>query len=217
LQRDDWELLTDPGTKQAVLAHFPFTPDRLGEAHWISLETLADGFSSSVPRWNGAALVGDSIILNQSTGAAQIIKDDEQPKTLCANCVGVVRAGFGRGLIFIGRFSYTIADTKGAILYHKKSVGGRADTVGDVSGALTGNRVAFLYGHLGQGLEDTVVVLDVDRKKEVARFELHQQAEVRRVGGFIKESFTTPGLALSPDGKKLAVLVGSVVSLFDIP
>jgi hypothetical protein len=129
-----------------------------------------------------------------------------------------VQGSFGNGLLFLrGLNEYWVSDSKGTILYRKKGVGGRADTIGGVSGAITSNRAAYLFGHLGRGLEEMAVVLDVDAKKEIWRYELHQEAIRTEVGGFVRESFPSPHLALSPDGKKLAIISGTVLSIFDIP
>jgi hypothetical protein len=66
-------------------------------------------------------------------------------------------------------------------------------------------------------MEDTIVVLDVDAKKEIWRLALHQQPIISDIGRFVEESFTSPRLALSPDGKKLVVISGTVLSIFEIP
>lgn len=226
-QQDQWMVLTDPRTKKALLVHFPYEPGTAGrnhgDAHWISVDTLEDQSSISVPRWqgDGAALVGDSVISNE-LGAkhrpAQIQINDKEPRPLCAECFGGVQGSFGNSLLFLrGLNEYWVSDSQGTILFRKKGVGGRADTIDGVSGAMTSNRVAYHFGHLGRGLEETAVVLDVDAKKEIWRYELHQEAVRTEVGGFVSESFPSPTLALSPDGKKLAIVSGTVLSIFDIP
>jgi len=227
MRQDQWIVLTDPRTKKALLVHFPYEPGtvgrNLGDAHWISVDTLEDQSSISVPRWqgDGAALVGDSVISNE-LGAKhrppQVQINDEEPRPLCAECFGGVQGSFGNGLLFLrGLNEYWVSDSQGTILYRKKGVGGRADTIGGISGAITTNRVAYHFGHLGRGLEETAVVLDVDAKKEIWRYELHQEAVRTEVGGFVRESFPSPTVALSPDGKKLAIVSGTVLSVFDIP
>lgn len=225
-QQDQWTILTDPRTKKALLVHFPFEPQttgrKFGEAHWISPDTLEDQSSVSVLRWGGtAALVGDSVVFDElgvDHQPALIQTNDKEPRPLCVNCFGGVEASFGNGLVFLrGVHEYSVRDSKGTILYSKKGIGGRADTIGGISGAITRNRVAYHFGHLGRGLEETAVVLDVDAKKEIWRYELHQEAVITKVDRFVKESFPSPTLAISPDGKKLAIVSGTTVSVFDIP
>jgi hypothetical protein len=141
-----------------------------------------------------------------------------EPRPLCAECFGGVEASFGNGLVFLrGLNEYSVRDSKGTMLYSKKGIGGRADTIGRVRGAITRNRVAYHFGHLGRGLEETAVVLDVDAKKEIWRYSLHQSAVRTEVDGFVKESFPSLTLAMSPDGKKLAIVSGTTISVFEIP
>jgi hypothetical protein len=221
--QDHWSILTDPRTKKALLAHFLFPPNGSGDAHWLSVETLEDEQVNPILvfGWQGAALVGDSLVFGATVPArepARIQRGEGQPHPLCAKCLGPVNGSFGNGLIFLSFHSYQVVDVNGTIRYRGKKVGGRADTIGGVSGAVTSNRVAFRFGHLGREEEDTVVVLDMDaKKKEVMRFELHQPPEIKTFGRMVKETFKPPSLALSPDGRKLAVLTGSVVTLYDVP
>ena len=117
----------------------------------------------------------------------------------------------------MGRFEYLVADSNGRILIRGKRVGGRADTIDSVSGAATANRVAFQFGHLGKGQEETVVILDVDTKKEILHFKVSLDSERATVGKFTGEEFVSPQIALSPSGTKLAILTGNLVSLFNVP
>jgi hypothetical protein len=226
--QDDWTVLTDPRSKKALLVRFPFVPGttgrKFGDAHWISTDTLEDQSSMSIPRWEGtsAAVVGDSVIFGElgvERQPALIQINDKEPRPLCADCFGRVDGTFGNGLVFWDRPNeYLVRDTSGTILFRKTGVGGRADTIGGASGARTSNRVAFQFGHLGRRvLEETVVVLDVDAQKEIWRYKLRQEAVRTEIGGFVRESFPSPRLALSPDGKKLAILSGTEISLFEIP
>ena len=226
MRQDQWTILTDPGAKKALLVRFPFVPtstgSKYGEAHWISPDTLEDQSSMSVPRWGGTAvLVGDSVIFNElgvERQPAQIQTNGGQPRPLCAECFGGVEASFGNGLVFLrGLHEYSVRDSNGTIRYSKKGIGGRADTIGGVRGAITMKRVAYRFGHLGRGLEETAVVLDVDSNKEIWWYKVHQSAARTEVDGFVKESFPSPTVAMSPDGKKLAIVSGTTLSVFEIP
>ena len=224
--QDHWWILTDPRTEKALLVRSPFSPTGRApqEGHWISLETLKDESSITLPPWSagsGAILVGESVVFSGWGPAKEpvtIQENNEPPHPLCGQCLGLVRGSFGKELIFLdARRSYQVVDTEGKVHYRGGRLGGRADTIDQVSGAITKNRVAFQFGHLGQTLEETVVVLDVDAKKEILRFKQNQAAEKVTVGKLVEEKFVSPGLALSPDGSKLAILTGTSISLFDVP
>jgi hypothetical protein len=227
--QDQWRILIDPRTKTALLAHFPFVSDQKdrafgdGDAHWVSVETLEDKSSFPVPLWSGnkAALIGNSLIYGEFKAAkpTQIQINNQKPRPLCTECRGGVAETFGNGFAFLVRPNeYWVTNTTGTILVHKTGVGGRGDSIGGVSGGVTSNRVAFMYGHLGRRrLDETVVVLDVDANKEIWRLALHQEPITIDLGTIVGESFTSPRLALSPDGKRLAVISGTVLSIFEIP
>jgi hypothetical protein len=227
--QDQWRILTDPRTKTALLAHFPFAPYLEGraygdgDAHWISVESLEDTSSFPVPLWSGdeAALIGDSLIFGEFKAAkpTQIRINNQNPRPLCTECRGGVAETFGNGLAFLVRPNqYWVTSTTGTILFHRKGVGGRGDTIDATAGAVTSNRTAFLYGHLGRRrMEDTIVILDVDAKKEIWRLAFHQEPIVTDFGRLVEESFPSLSFALSPDGKKLAVISGTVLSIFEIP
>jgi hypothetical protein len=226
-QQDQWTLLTDSRSKRALLVRFPFTPEETsrvrGDAHWISVDTLEDQSSFLVPQWDwmGAAIVGDSVVFNK-LGAnhqpASIQIKDAEPRPLCAECFGGVEGTFGSGLIFLrGQNQFWVTDSSGAILYHQKGMGGKADSIGGVTGAVTNNRVAFVFGHLGRRLEDTVIVLDMDAKKEIWHLDINMKPITTQVGRLVEESFPSIHLALSPDGKMLAIVTGTVLSLYEIP
>jgi len=225
-QQDHWWILSDPRTRKALLVRSPFPGHGpvSQEGHWISVNTLEDESSISLPPSSAGgvgALIGDSVLLSGGIPAKESVmiqKGNESPRPLCAQCTGLVGGTFGSELIFLeARHSYFVVDLEGKVFYRGGRIGGRTDTVDSVSGAITKNRVAFEFGHLGRLLEETIVVLDVDMKKEILRFVANQKANRTSVGGFVKETFVSPQLALSPDGLKLAVLTGSVLELFEVP
>jgi hypothetical protein len=224
-QQDHWWILSDPRTRKALLVRSPFPGHGpvSQEVHWISVNTLEDESSISLPASSAGgvgALVGDSVVLSGGTPSKESVtiqKGNGSPRPLCAKCTGLVEGTFGGELIFLeARPAYLVVDAEGTVHYRGGRIGGRADTIGSVSGAITKNRVAFEFGHLGRGLEETVVVLDIDAKKEILRFKENQAAEIT-VGKLIEEKFVSPQLALSPDGSKLAILTGTSISLFDVP
>jgi hypothetical protein len=222
--QDSWWLLTDPRTKKGLLglspvsANGPVAPER----HWISVQTLEDESPTSLaPGSVFGTLVGDSVVYSGGIpfkDTALIQRESEPPRPLCGQCVGQVIGSFGNGLIFLNtRHSHLVVDTDGKVYYRGGRLGGRADRIDADSGAITANRIAFEFGHLGRTLEVTVVVLDVDAKKEIMRFKVSQEPENEIVGRFVEEKFVAPTLALSPDGRKLAFLSGTVLSLFNVP
>lgn len=90
------------------------------------------------------------------------------------------------------------------------------------SGATLANRVAFFRGGIVQGpngmqAENRFVVLDTDARKEIWHADLIDIDEKKKIGNIIQTGFSTPRLALSPDGHMLAVLLGSTVEMFRVP
>lgn len=226
MRQDQWQMLTEPQWHKALLVRFPFVSAdtrKYGEAHWISPQTLEDELSVTVPRWEGeAVLVHNSILFNELNALnqpVQIQTNSEQPRPLCAECFGNAQASFGNGLVFLrGVNKYSVRDATGAYVFGKSGVGGRADRIDGIRGATVANRVAYHVGHLGgSAAKETVVVVDAQAKKEIWRYELQLKSVTTKIDGFVKESLLGITLALSPDGKKLAVVDGDTFSLFDIP
>jgi hypothetical protein len=217
---DSWAILADKAGPSTLLIRFG--SDRAVENHWISRETLKDESSTPAPRYSypSAFLVANQVLFNETydylndhTEHPVLLQQrGSEAHPLCSSCIGAVSASFGNNLILLSTkpsASYAVVDLRGNVL-HRATHGKPAEFINRSSGAADTNRVAFLYGHL-----PTIYfnVFDADLKKEVWEYKLDVQPE--KVGSF-GVTFTTPRLALSPDGRKLAVLANSVLSIFSI-
>jgi hypothetical protein len=142
-------------------------------------------------------------------------------RKLCESCAGAVAAAFGRGLVLINaepHGDYLVADTSGNIKFKGRTW--NQGLVAGASGSTGVNRVGFLVGSGvrfdGKSLEseERVVVLDIDKGGPVLEFSWKENSKTIGAGMM---QLTAPKLALSPEGKQLAVLVGSTVRVYQVP
>ena len=114
--------------------------------------------------------------------------------------------------------SHEIIDIHGNERYRRK-LGHGADTIVSVGGAAQADRVAFAYGALRSFPlgnwhgSDHIVVLDVGAKREV---EIPNPPD-KGIEKGQAQFFIPPSLALSPDGRHLAVCKGASLALWDVP
>ena len=197
------------------------TPDYSVENHWIDLKTLKDETISAAPKYSLVAVSNDgSIVFNDNSADGDLVHIQRKGASrgkLCSTCMGAVNATFGNGLIFLSTkpaASYIVANTAGEVLM-QASHSSSPDFVKGGVGAANSNRAAFLYGHL-RGLKavEHVTVTDVDARKEIWADEVVLEPE--RLGN-VGIRFTTPRLALSPDGDKLAIMTSSTLTLLNLP
>lgn len=229
-EQDSWNLVADAAAGQAVLVRTASESTQQDE-HWISTTTLQDSVLTPVEDYSlrGIALIGESVIFNlyRSAEPVQIQKRGQPRRSLCASCTGFVNAAFGRGFILLStseaphRSMYSVVDTEGNVVL-QQSMPPPNNGIDFASGATLANRVAFFRGHLVQGpngmqAENRFVVLDTDARKEIWQADLINIGEKKKIGNIIQTGFSTPRLALSPDGHMLAVLLGNTVEMFRIP
>jgi hypothetical protein len=229
-EQDSWNLVADAAAGEAVLVRTPSESTQQDE-HWISTTTLQDGVVTPVEDYSlvGIALTGESVIFNlyRSAEPVQIQKRGQPRRSLCASCTGFVNAAFGRGFILLStskaprRSMYSVVDTEGNVIF-QESMPPPNNGIDFASGATLANRVAFFRGGLVQGpnglqAKNRFVVLDADARKEIWQADLIDIGEKKKIGNIIRTGFSTPRLALSPDGHMLAVLLGSTVEMFRVP
>jgi hypothetical protein len=177
----------------------------------------------------GIAVIGESLIFNlyRSAEPVQIQKRGQARRSLCASCTGFVNAAFGRDFILLSSSDarhesmYSVVDTEGNVVL-EESMPPPNNGIDLASGATLANRVAFFRGGLVQGpsgmqAENRFVVLDTDARKQIWQADLINVGEKKKIGNIIQAVFSTPRLALSPDGHMLAVLLGSTVEMFRVP
>ena len=217
--QDMWFIKVAPARKTALLIRT--TPDYNAENHWLDLRTLKDHDVSPAPKYSSVALADDESIFFNDNGTdvdnVQILPRGTSRRALCPTCVGAVTSSFGKDLVLLSTkpaASYLVADTAGKVLL-ASTHGKNPEFVGPLVGAASVNRVAFQYGHLAGARAVThFTVLDADAKKEVWDYEL--SLEPRKLGNMGLQ-FTTPRVALSPDGHKLAIMTSDTLEVFDIP
>jgi len=217
---DRWDLAANAGGT-AVLATRHRSIHNKAEEHWLSTDTLDDIEVESA----------DSRHCCLSTSGKQVIYSSDAPKLeplwirtrgaaarhLCGKC-------FGDNAVFLSddqvvfatwpKASLAIASTSGEIKF-RGSFGEADDTILAISVAATPQRVAFLSGP-GQ-VPATVAnykigIFDVDQKRIVLKMLLANP--IHRT-----EQLTTiisPRIAISPDGKNLAVLTDSALQLYSL-
>ncbi len=224
---DHWSLAASPVGRSALLVHRDI--DRGCENHWISTDDLTDESVNPTPHCGSSPIVmtKDSAVFNvvqPRRHRPPLMKQDRagvlQP--LCTSCDGAVFSAFGKDLLLLGTghaASYAIIDLEGREIC-RGSHGFGADRILQTSGSSVANRVAFLYGSLRGSLfhswrgSDKIIVVDADKKNEVAS--IHLSDKGTSIASEWKV-FITPRLALSPDGKELAVLREHVLELMAIP
>ena len=221
---DDWELVVSPGGDSALLVHRKL--DGSAENHWISTKDLSDLTVTAAPdhfSWSNA-LADSTIVYNVAQRDLHRLlpwkqKGDGVVMPLCSSCQGRVLGAFGRNLIFLAydSASYTIVDTSGKEIYNRHGSG--VEGIGQLSGSSRANRAAFSYGSLRRSLfhgwhsADHIIVVDADAKREVARID--SSDEGKEIGNW--QLFNQLLLAMSPDGRRLAIMKGINLQLLAIP
>lgn len=227
---DNWDLVTSPKGDSAVLVHRNL--DLSGKFHWISTRDLTDetvvapgpGYISS-----GAAFVNETMVFNQwqpdvhSGNTFRSMRTGET-EPLCLSYPRTrVLGAFGNALVVLGMrpaASYGIVDLDCHVLY-RKHYGHGSDSIDYVSGSSKANRFAFTYGGLRASLirgwyeTNHIVVVDADTRRELLNIGVSDYETT--IGDWHVLIGGTVRLALSPDGRSLAVLRGSTLQLVTIP
>jgi hypothetical protein len=227
---DNWDIVTSPKGDSAVLLHR--NVEVSGNFHRISTKDLTDetvvtpgpGYVSS-----GPAFVNETILFNQwqpnvhSGNTFRSMRTGET-EPLCLKYPRTrVLGAFGNGLVVLGlrpAASFAIVDLRCNVLY-KKHHGHGSDSIDYVSTSSEINRFAFTYGGLRSSLikgwheTNHIVVVDADARGELLNIGVSDYGAAIGgwhvlVGGALKP-------ALSPDGRSLAVLRGSILQLVTIP
>lgn len=239
---DYWYLMvSSSGDSALLLQTSPSDLDSI-QAHWISTQTLAD--VKRAPGKRVPTVLTDNAIIYSpiprppyNEGSLKdktplVLDDQGQTTPLCASCPGVALAAFGDGFVVVGHepfSSYSIVDRKGALIFNANH-GGQVDSVIRAATAFsTANRIALLYGHIGDArpgpertsfsdppthiAENTIIVFDADKLAEIVQMPVSDFGE----WSGNQMSFITPKLGLSPDGKLLAVLYTSALQVFQLP
>lgn len=221
---DHWRFLTNPTQDTALLSHVNVGGG--ADNRWISTKDLAEIEAAHFGNFHSSrlVLVGRRVIFTNSDlkskkSTAMVEADGQAARPLCD---GAVFASFGKSLLFLRRrpaASHVVVNLEGEEIYERKR-GFGADTILAASGAVQRNRIAFVYGALrgsmfdGWSSNDHIIVLDADLKREI---EVPNPPDKGVQVGHQAQVFNSPALALSPDGRTLAIARGPSVTLWDTP
>lgn len=209
-----WEMDVTPGGNELLLAHL--VNSREMHVSWLLSRNLHEVASTTL-------LPGKSI----SAAHEKLFQIREQPLValadghvvpICPNCRPVSKGGFlTDDLLFLAeRDHYKLMSTSGALVSSGKLKVG----VSSFCRSRASNRFAFTTGYyqgLGFPLESdfslrmTVRVVDWKSGKEVSSVSIAERAKPASSGGSLS------AIALSPDGARLLVLQGSLLSCYALP
>ena len=225
-----WYLLVDSSGSSALLSRTAHDNYDSITNHWVSTRTLKDLRITPGVR-DSALVVNETVIFSPiirppydsnslKDVPPKVLDKNGETRQLCASCPGAAIAAFGHDFIVVHhhpRSSYSIVNARSEEIIFDATHGNEGDGGLLASTAFsTSNRIALQYGHIDlahQTSENTVIVFDGDQRKEIMRMNLSYPGQA--VGNHT--SFTTPRLALSPDGKLLAVMSADTLQVLKIP
>jgi hypothetical protein len=230
---DLWYLLVDSSGSSALLSRTAHDNYDSITNHWISTSTLKD--LRVLPGVRGST--GSTLVVNESVIFSPLIRPpydsnslkevppkifdrNGQTRQLCASCPGAAIAAFGHDFIVVAhhpRASYSVVNARSEEIIFDATHGDEGDGVLSASTAFsTSDRIALQYGRIDlarRTSEVTLIVFDADKRAEIMRMNLSYLGQT--VGN--RTSFTTPRLAMSPDGKLLAVMGADSLQVLKIP
>jgi hypothetical protein len=229
---DLWYLLVDSSGSSALLSRTAHDNYDSITNHWISTTTLKD--LRITPGVRGST--GSTLVVNENVIFSPIIRPpydsnslkevpavfdrSGQTRPLCASCLGAAIAAFGDDFIVVAhhpRASYSVVNARSEEIIFDATHGDEGDGVLLASPAFsTSNRIALQYGRIDLARrisEDTLIVFDADKRAEIMRMNLSYPGQT--VGNHT--SFATPRLAMSPDGKLLAVMGTDTLQVLKLP
>jgi hypothetical protein len=221
---DRWYFLTNPTQETALLTHV-----RVGgsaDDRWISTKDLEEIEAAHFGDFHSSRLVllGRRVIFTNSDLKQKKSTTMEEVDGQAAQPLydGAILGSFGQDLLFLHRrpaASHVVVNLQAKEVYERQR-GFGSDMILTTSGAVRDNRIAFVYGALrgssfgGWSSSDHVIVLDADLKREV---EIPNPRDSGMHVGDQSQVFNTPALALSPNGRALAIVDGPRMTLWDVP
>ena len=229
---DIWQFAASPDGRD-LLAIRRAVNSREIEEHWLSVETLEDvqvrsdsarrpymteaSCTTAVGREQDLHLSGgpkkEPIVIRTKNGAAH---------PLCPKCYGSAALFLDDNHIVVSgwpRARFLVVSTEGQIQVDR-TVGGKDDHIIQMSVAALSQQVAFLRGP--QRMQNntgkySVFIYDAVRKKAVLLLQIPEHIHVERVESLgIMETRIPPQIALSPDGRSLAILDDSSLQMYGL-
>ena len=204
----EWVITVSPDGKMALLKGFGPGPH---QDHWFSTETLEDRSIVSAPFYGYGYAVGQGFVVYNSkfsddaeTRLLHIHSSTGEDRVLCADCkggtIGIVNDRIFFGGVPVGTGVLVSADGKTVL---RQSFSREHQLISQVSVARESTQIAFYMTYL-RSLRaiSRVVVLDTATLREVRRIDFEDPGE--KAGGGVR--WLWPGMAISPDGMKLAML-----------
>jgi hypothetical protein len=216
-QDQHWSVTSSP--RDAVLLTEYSRSGTVGQ-HWVDPNTLKDlssgtGLNYSPPN---LAITQNSVIFNDiehpERNELRVWHKSGQTGPLCPSCFGAIGSVFGtRQLAFLSSrpdASFMIVDPSNGQLVMQGTRESPGEFMRSPSGAREANRVVT-YTYVAGRIR--VLVADADTRSVVWESEVEQVREVST------NHTTTYGLrlALSANGKKLAILQGTHLSAYSLP
>jgi hypothetical protein len=216
---EKWQIDVAPGGTTVVLAHHDF-PSVMVE--WLRSSDL--GTIGSTTAFSGAGLKdlfagNEFALVFVDTVSPMLVLRSGEHRALCECRPGMARV-LTDDLIFLAlRTKYEIVSTSGEV----QSSGKLKIGAYQFHRSLSADRFAFTTGfYRGSGFplqtefapQLTVHVLDSKTLKQVAEKTLQEPAVPK---GGVSHGFRQSAVALSPDGRRLLVLVNSRLSLYHLP
>jgi hypothetical protein len=200
---------------KTILLYRHAVGDRSSQWEWLDSSDLAVIQSLRAGTSTELSLRAADRQVIRNAGFAEDIVDPSGERTLCTKCIAYFA---DNDWWFIDRSkTYSISTSKGSDKF-----GGKLDIDAlHFARAALAHRIAFVTGHyVGSGfplqehfdkIDGRVVVLDWSSNKEVASIPWTEAVDSH------SEGLTRMALALSPDGKLLAVMRHSQLTLYAIP
>ena len=214
---DHWDIGASPdGHVLLATLHRPGHPE--AEEHWLSPETLEDIQVETADTAHCCDAVGhEQVVYSPSApklAPVLIRSKGDQPRPLCNKCFAAHAAFLDDKwivLVLAGRL--LIVSNEGEIKADE-NLGSKEDKVTEISIAPISRQIAFLlmpqYSRSTPG-NYRICVYDSVLKK--VTFQMQVPVRIRREPPW-DEVITAPNIALSPDGKSLAILDDSMLRIY---
>ena len=214
---DRWQLAVDPTGQTAMLAAHRLYQDQ-AEEHWISVDTLEDiAVEKADSKLCCSSLSSDSVVYRSNVPKVPISirQKGNAARPLCDKCFGADPLFLDdEHILLITRASFTIVSANGKVQY-EHGFGGPDDKIQQVSVAPLASRIAFRWnsGHIQKDSGSYhVTVFDLTSRQQVIDVQLSER-RLQQGSGF---GVVAPVIALSPDGKWIAILYDSLLQLFPV-
>ena len=213
---DHWNIGASPdGHVLLATLHRPGHPE--AEEHWLSPETLEDIQVETADTAHCCDAVGHEQVIYRPSApklAPVLIRSKgDQPRPLCTKCFAAHAAFLDDKWIALVLAGCLLIVSNEGEIQADEHLGSKEDKIAEISVAPISRQIAFLL--MPQYLRSTpgnyrVCVYDPVLKK--VTFQMQIPVRIRREPPW--DEVTAPNIALSPDGKSLAILDDSMLRIY---